>query len=332
MAESTVDVAATTSTNELNIDDLDALADLNLDFNQDIKSVCGFIENLLNKFKNEPESFECKNGISFLSMKNMLMIEYLTNLLQVIYLKMTGQKISGNPCVLRLAKLRCYLEKSKTIEVKLKYQIDKLLKIAMNTASSEHDPLSFKPSANDFEDDDEDVLRQGNENDEFDNDLKPKPKSDGLYHPPKLAATYDDTFETAENKVKMQLENMKRRARNSAIMNDLKEQYSEGPEEIRDQYANTIDMETARQKEKIAYEEENFVRKPLTKEEIQRARRLERGTNVNTLTSFSDARILLDDNINMEEFMAASKDKKRKTKSNQRDKNKPNKKQRIRYT
>ena len=46
-------------------------------------------------------------GISFLSMKNMLMIEYLTNLLYMVHLKMSGKQIRGSKCVERLAELRC---------------------------------------------------------------------------------------------------------------------------------------------------------------------------------------------------------------------------------
>ena len=62
-----------------------------------------------------------------------------------------------------------------------------------------------------------------------------------------------------------------------------------------------------------SYEEENFTRKPLTKTEIAREKRLRRGANLNNLTSFDDARLLLDDNINMEEYLNARKDKKKKS-------------------
>jgi hypothetical protein len=68
-------------------------------------------------------------------MKNMLMIEYLTNLLNLIYMKMNGKQINSSDCVLRLAELRCIIEKTKSIELKLKYQIDKLLKMAVNLTS-----------------------------------------------------------------------------------------------------------------------------------------------------------------------------------------------------
>jgi U3 small nucleolar ribonucleoprotein protein LCP5 len=66
-------------------------------------------------------------------MKNMLMIEYLVNLLNFVHMKASGKKIKDNKFVLRLAELRCVLEKTKSIEVKLKYQIDKLLKLAVST-------------------------------------------------------------------------------------------------------------------------------------------------------------------------------------------------------
>ena len=56
-------------------------------------------------------------------MKNMLMIEYLTNLLNLVYMKINGKQINSSDCILRLAELRCIIEKTKSIEFKLKYQI-----------------------------------------------------------------------------------------------------------------------------------------------------------------------------------------------------------------
>ena len=50
-------------------------------------------------------------------------------------MKMNGKQINSSDCVLRLAELRCIIEKTKSIELKLKYQIDKLLKMAVNLTS-----------------------------------------------------------------------------------------------------------------------------------------------------------------------------------------------------
>ncbi len=50
-------------------------------------------------------------------MKNMLMIEYLANLLHFIHLKTNGQKIKDHKCILRLAELRCVIERKKKIKL-----------------------------------------------------------------------------------------------------------------------------------------------------------------------------------------------------------------------
>lgn len=50
------------------------------------------------------------------------------------------------------------MEKTKSIEFKLKYQIDKLLKMASSFNSQELNPLSFKANADAFEKTDEEVF------------------------------------------------------------------------------------------------------------------------------------------------------------------------------
>ena len=65
-----------------------------------------------------------------------------------------------------------------------------------------------------------------------------------------------------------------------------------------------------------------------------RAKRLQHGVNLNSLTSFEDARLLLDENINMEEYMSEKKGKKKdkKGKKSKGGKKKGDKKKRkIRY-
>lgn len=50
------------------------------------------------------------------------------------------------------------MEKTKSIEFKLKYQIDKLLKMATSFNSQELNPLSFKANTDAFEKTDEEVF------------------------------------------------------------------------------------------------------------------------------------------------------------------------------
>ena len=64
-----------------------------------------------------------------------------------------------------------------------------------------------------------------------------------------------------------------------------------------------------------------------------RAKRLQHGVNLNSLTSFEDARIILDENLNMEEYMSEKKGKKKDKKAKGKGgKKKDKKKRKIRYT
>ncbi len=110
---------------------------------------------------------------------------------------------------------------------------------------------------------------------------------------------YNDIDETPEDRVKKQIERLKSKAFSSSFIKDLENEYSGAPEEIRNNFANVFDNETREEKHKREYEEENFVRKAKTKAELMKIKRLQKGTNLNSLTSFDDARLLLDENINM---------------------------------
>ncbi|KAJ3405849.1 hypothetical protein HDU80_000681 [Chytriomyces hyalinus] len=75
-------------------------------------------------------------GVSLLEIKLHGLLSYLTNLSFFILLKLHGQSTSElHPSVELLIEMRVILEKIKPMEVKLKYQIDKVLKAA-NDASN----------------------------------------------------------------------------------------------------------------------------------------------------------------------------------------------------
>ena len=96
--------------NAIVVDELKSqMSSVDLDLNKNVKLISSIVENLLSSYKSNPESFENGKGISFLSMKNILMIEYLLNLLNLTYLKSNGKKISGSSCVQRLAEIRCVI-------------------------------------------------------------------------------------------------------------------------------------------------------------------------------------------------------------------------------
>jgi U3 small nucleolar ribonucleoprotein protein LCP5 len=115
--------------------------------------------------------------MSFLELKNQLMLSYLQNLTLLMLKKASGSSIENDPATLRLVEIRTVLERMRPIETKLKYHIDKLLKASLNDSKSdEKDPLSFRPNPDQFiskaaetngsedEEDDEPVDRKGSDN------------------------------------------------------------------------------------------------------------------------------------------------------------------------
>jgi len=66
--------------------------------------------------------------ISLLEIKYHTLLEYITSLTFIIYVKLNGQSIQNHPIIENLIELRIVLEKLKPLEQKLKYQIDKLIR------------------------------------------------------------------------------------------------------------------------------------------------------------------------------------------------------------
>jgi hypothetical protein len=66
--------------------------------------------------------------MSYLDAKTALMTLYDAYLLCYLMKKLEGKEdISNQPFILKLARIRTILEKSKTLDSKLRYQIQKLL-------------------------------------------------------------------------------------------------------------------------------------------------------------------------------------------------------------
>ena len=94
----------------------------------------------------QEESTAATSGLSFLELKNHLMLDYLSDLALVMLTKSQGKSIEGSASVDRLVSLRTVLEKMRPIERKLKYQIDKAIKMSEAESIEESDPLSFRPN------------------------------------------------------------------------------------------------------------------------------------------------------------------------------------------
>lgn len=257
------------------------------------EDVTSHINNLVTKI--EDGSLDTSKGISFLDVKYQLLLQYITDLSYVMLRKVRGDSIQGEEAIERLVEMRTVLEKIRPIDQKLKYQVDKVIRIFNIGGQDANDPMNFKANPDSLESKIESD-ESGSGSDSGDEEEK----SSKVYKPPKLAAVHYDGDETQSSKREKQMENLRKRALNSDILQDLKDQYNEGPEEIRetrDLHRLKVDKRT---KEKTRYEEEHFTRLTTTKKEKQSQQRVATISSLNNLTQFHSISAL-----DMEEGQAA---------------------------
>ena len=246
--------------------------------------------------KVQEESFTTKNGLSFLEMKNHVMIDYLANLTYVMLRKCSGKSINNEKAIERICEDRTVLEKIKPIEKKLKYQIDKALKVSETGQLSKDDPLNHRPNLEAFKGSDSE--ESDSDEDESQQESKSSNKT-GKYVPPKNVPAFVDDPETLE---KNDEERQKKRSLSKSILEDLRRQHSDMPDEEHTHVDTMRAKQIAKMKERIRYEEENFTRLPLTKKDKHKRRQM------TTIGSLGDELTYFGDN----NFYNDPKEKKRK--------------------
>jgi len=163
---------------------------------------------LIKSLREDPASLDTSAGISLLSLKHHVLLSYLNSLVLLSARRALGHTLlERSPPVLPFSSLergprgahagdlvdamvegRIVLEKIKTLEGRMRYQIDKLVKVAEEgiTTSSKviDDPLAFRPNPQNLMDNNDDADRHSDHgNNNHAND------GDGIYRPPRLAAT-----------------------------------------------------------------------------------------------------------------------------------------------
>lgn len=186
-----------------------------------------------------------------------------------------------------MIEIRTVLEKIRPIDHKLRYQIDKLVKTAITGTTNANDPLKYKANPDNlvsqFDDSEDGSSSDDNSDEAKGNEIRKKKKSlkksehdgDGeeiiaKYVPPKMTSMpYDDEESLAQK----HRERAKKRALSSALVDEWKEEFLDTPVEIK---GSSIfqQMVTKKMKERERYEEDNFTRLPMTKEERHRQKRL----------------------------------------------------------
>ncbi|KAI8904712.1 hypothetical protein EDD86DRAFT_212622 [Gorgonomyces haynaldii] len=201
-------------------------------------------------------------GMSLLALRSHLLSDYITHL-SFLTLTKTSGKSTQIPAREHLASLRIYLEKTKPLETKLKYQIDKLVKQSKmdQEVEKQKDMLSFKPNPENLQEEDEEE------------------KDDSqVYKPPKITPVQYDPMQQ-ERKLKWTREKQEK-ASKSRLLQDLAQEYDDRPEELdvegtgysgKGASATKEDQEWNR---RIALEEETMNRMIMTKKDKKLARML----------------------------------------------------------
>ncbi|XP_051051665.1 neuroguidin isoform X2 [Phodopus roborovskii] len=257
-------------------------------------------------------TYSTEKGLSFLEVKDQLLLMYLMDLSHLILDKASGGSLQGHPAVLRLVEIRTVLEKLRPLDQKLKYQIDKLVKTAVTGSLSDNDPLRFKPHPSNMisklnsEDEEEDEAGEDQSEAAGKKAVKGASKK---YVPPRLVPVhYDETEAEREQK---RLDRAKRRALSSSVIRELKEQYSDAPEEIRDARHPHVTRQSQEDQHRINYEESMMVRLSVSKREKGRRKRASvMSSQLHSLTHFSDISALTGGTAHPDEDQPIKKRKK----------------------
>ena len=208
----------------------------------------------------EGDKLVTKNGLGFLELKNLVMLEYVSDLTLLLLMKSRGKKIEGAKAIERIVENRTVLEKMRPIEKKLKYQIDKYIKVAESGGKIRpEDPIHFKPNPAALAADDESADESDQDLDAIQNDKT----SNQLYRAPKnIPALCEDDANSKREAEMEERASSKKRTLSKSLLDDLRRQHLDTPEEEYHQSDTLKAKHVAMLKERTRYEEDNFMRLP----------------------------------------------------------------------
>uniref|UniRef100_A0A673CM73 Neuroguidin, EIF4E binding protein n=1 Tax=Sphaeramia orbicularis TaxID=375764 RepID=A0A673CM73_9TELE len=253
---------------------------------EQVASVTGHIRELLKKVKDG--AFKTSKGLSFLDLRYHLLLFYLQDLTHLISVKTEGGPIKDDEALNRLVTVRTVLEKMRPLDHKLKYQIDKLVRTAVTGSLAENDPLQLRPNPGN-------LLSKLNESESDDDteaatEKKTSHSTSRKYVPPKIAPVHYDGDVTEADRKKAQAERQRRAALRSSVIQELRQQYSDAPEEIRDRRDFQSERESRDELHRRNYEESMMVRLNVTKSQKNSRKRGMMGMSgqLSGITHFGD--------------------------------------------
>ncbi|XP_075048090.1 neuroguidin [Mixophyes fleayi] len=298
--------------------DLSAAKTLLSTLQEQVTAVTAHVQSLTQKVRNG--IYPTEKGLSFLELKDQMLLLYMQDLTHIITEKACGRSLKETPGIMRLAEIRTVLEKMRPIDHKLKYQIDKLVRAAVTGSLGENDPLRFKPNPQNLMSKLEESDNEASDGDKNEVGAGKKPQNKARkYIPPRLAPVhYDDTEAEREHRI---LERAKKRALSSSVIRELKEQYTDAPEEIREGRAYHMMRHEKEDQHRTNYEESMMVRLNMTrKEKARKKRTLAMTSQLYSLTHFTDISALTGGDKRTEDMMPSAKKSKKGPKKGKKKK------------
>ncbi|GAA6099023.1 neuroguidin [Tachysurus ichikawai] len=279
--------------NEVVEEDLPKAVQLLNTLTQQVAFVTSHIRDLIKKIQNK--TYPTSKGLSFLDLRYHLLLFYLQDVAHVMSVKADGQSLKDNGAIHRLVTIRTVLEKMRPIDQKLKYQIDKLVRTAVTGSLAENDPLHFRPNPENLvskldqfaesDDDDDDDDDKGSKKEPG---KKPAPKP-RKYVPPKIAPMHYDGDLTEADRQKELVDKRRKLAFRSSVIGELRQQYSDAPEEIRERQDFQTERDIREEQHRKNYEESMMVRLSVSRDQKAKKRRMMgMSSQLKSITHFGD--------------------------------------------
>ncbi|XP_023661794.2 neuroguidin [Paramormyrops kingsleyae] len=279
-------MASPSRENDVVLSDLPAAVRLLNNLTEQVAAVTNHVQGLLNRVKDGV--YPTNKGLSFLDLRYQLLLFYLQDVTHLVNVKTEGGSIRESAALHRLVTVRTVLEKMRPLDQKLRYQVDKLVRTALTGSLAENDPLHFRPNPENLisklsESESEEEGAEGSE--------KREPSGGNKkYVPPRIAPMHYEGDMTEDDRQKEKEEKRRRAALHSSVIQELRQQYSDAPEEIGDRRDFQTERQSREELHRKEYEESMMVRLAVTRRERKARKRgiIGMSSQLSSITRFSD--------------------------------------------
>jgi U3 small nucleolar RNA-associated protein 3 len=213
--------------------------------------------------------------VQYLEVKQQLLLAYCTNVVFYLLMKAEGKSVRSHPVMKQLLGLCYAIEKLRSLDGKLKYQIDRLLK---SSGSAVVDPREVPKSSS--RPNPRALLAEEVAEEEAPKKTSKRGASEEIYKAPRMAAMPYRDGETDGEWRQERLDKKRKKLKNSEMFEALRDEFGSVPEEASNTGLTNSSADQRVLEEEAAerrdFEEERFVRLTMTRKDKQSLKRRER--------------------------------------------------------